>query len=421
MNPGKINTLIISANFFPIEGGIQTYMYQLAKYWECGDSSVLCFREKDEPLSQNKPFCIKRIPKLRVPYTRGIIEIVSFLIKAKKTSLLFKFLFFLLINRDLSKSIGRMLSQSSIFFDSSSPDQWVIQCSRPVLMGVVGLAVKIRFGHPYVVYIHGSELLTQSKRFNRKKLFGLVMSHADLVIANSNYTRSEANKICRITDIKVINLGAELDVFYPEKKKMTIMQKYKIAPNSKILLTIGHLVPRKGHDNVIRSLPEILDKHPEVYYLIVGQGPDKDRLTKIAKELKVLSNVRFCGFIPNEELRDYFNVCDIFVMPNREEHRDVEGFGIVFLEANACKKPVIGGNSGGVPDAIEDGKTGFLVDPYNIVDIKDKLMFLIENPDIANEMGENGFKKVIEKSNWQSVCQSINKLIFQCLNAKSSS
>ena len=112
------------------------------------------------------------------------------------------------------------------------------------------------------------------------------------------------------------------------------------------------------HDKIIEALPAILEQVPDVVYLIVGTGREEERLRVYAQEKGVADRVIFAGHVPDEELPAYYNAADVFIMPNREEGTNVEGFGIVFLEANACGIPVIGGRSGGTVDAIADGLFG---------------------------------------------------------------
>ena len=117
---------------------------------------------------------------------------------------------------------------------------------------------------------------------------------------------------------------------------------------------------------VLKALPKVLEKFPNLTYLIGGRGEYQKELEKIVFEKNLSKNVRFIGFIQDDEINNIMNACDVFVMPNREEKGNVEGYGIVFMDANACGKPVVGGRSGGVNDDIIDGKNGVLVDTYSI-------------------------------------------------------
>ena len=119
--------------------------------------------------------------------------------------------------------------------------------------------------------------------------------------------------------------------------------------------------------------------------------------------------VHFCGYIPPEELPLYYSLCDVYIMPSRElrDRGDTEGFGITYLEANACEKPVVGGRSGGVEDAIVDGVTGFLVDPLNSEDIADALIRLLGNPELSAKMGRQGRSRILEGYTWHRITENM--------------
>lgn len=184
--------------------------------------------------------------------------------------------------------------------------------------------------------------------------------------------------------------------------------KHKIPSDSKILLTISHLVKRKGHDLVIRALSNIVKEQPDIYYIIVGRGPEEERLRKLSIQLGVDNRVVFAGFVPQSELNDYMNACDIFVMPNRNEEGDVEGYGIVFIEANACKKAVIAGNSGGAVDAVIDGETGFLIDSLSEEHLRTTIMKLINDEELCKKIGEQGYNRAVNQLNWGIITNKIN-------------
>ena len=131
----------------------------------------------------------------------------------------------------------------------------------------------------------------------------------------------------------------------------------------------------KGHDRVIRTLPRVLDRHPDTIYLIVGDGDDRPRLESLAVECGVTKNVQFTGSVPPEELPDYFRLADVLVMPSAGE-----GFGIVFLEAMATGICVIGGSQDGSRDALCDGALGILVDPENGKELASAILAALDNP-----------------------------------------
>lgn len=160
------------------------------------------------------------------------------------------------------------------------------------------------------------------------------------------------------------------------------------------LLSVGRLIKRKGQDEVLKSLPRVLEKHPQVRYSIIGTGPEYGNLCKLIKELDLESSVNILHDVADSELAFHYRSSDLFVLPTKHlDHIDVEGFGIVFLEAGSYRIPSIGGRSGGVVDAIEDNKTGFLINPYDSCELSDKICELISNDTLRKKMGNESYNK----------------------------
>ena len=162
---------------------------------------------------------------------------------------------------------------------------------------------------------------------------------------------------------------------------------------------------------VIKALPKIIQEIPNVKYIIGGAGKNKERLFALVDELNLKSKVIFAGYIHDDVLNDYINACDVFIMPNRKEDFDIEGFGIVFLEANACKKAVIAGDSGGAIDAVIHKETGYLVDPLSTDDISEKVIKLLSDDKLRNDIAKTGYERVCTELNWSKVIEKIEKTI----------
>jgi phosphatidylinositol alpha-1,6-mannosyltransferase len=173
---------------------------------------------------------------------------------------------------------------------------------------------------------------------------------------------------------------------------------------------------------VIRALPRVLRTIPDTTYLIVGDGPCRRDLEKQARELGVAERVVFAGQVCDAELPDYYALSDVFIMASREQAEDctVEGFGIVYLEANACGKPVIGGRSGGVPDAVQDGETGLLVDPHSPEEVARALMNLLTDRTRAARMGKVGRARVVQEFSWSRMAEQIYQVLCSSRGAVSS-
>jgi phosphatidylinositol alpha-1,6-mannosyltransferase len=227
------------------------------------------------------------------------------------------------------------------------------------------------------------------------------------VFANSRFTKKLLIQAGADADkIDIIHPGCDVERFRPldttiEFRRHLLGQRYR----DQVILTVGNLVSRKGHDMVIRALSKLRDRLPNVTYLIVGDGPYRDQIEKVSKDVGVRDHVVFAGQIPSEDLPHVYAISDVFAMPSRDQSEacDVEGFGLVFLEANACGKPVIGGRCGGMPDAIVDGVTGFLVNPEDPEDIAIALRRLLTDSNLANRLGRQGYSRVVRDFTWPQV------------------
>ena len=206
----------------------------------------------------------------------------------------------------------------------------------------------------------------------------------------------------------------DLDKFNLKHKNQEIVDNLKLERN-KVILTVGRLVKRKGVDIVITSLPRVLEKVPNAIYLVVGEGPDRRNLEKLAEELNLRGKVIFTGFVSDADLPKYYTVCDVFIMTSRDINGDIEGFGIVFLEANACAKPVIGGKSGGMYDAVEDGISGILVDPTSVDEISQTVIMLLTDEEIAMRMGKQGRDRVEREFSYLTIAEKIALIFKDCL------
>jgi len=172
------------------------------------------------------------------------------------------------------------------------------------------------------------------------------------------------------------------------------------------------LVERKGHDMVLRALPQILEKVPNLIYLIVGDGQNKKNLLKLRSRLKLDQNVIFTGYLSDNELPALYQASSALIMPARQgPEGDIEGFGLVFLEANSHGLPVIAGNTGGQTEAVVDGSTGLIVDSLSTSQIAQAVIKLITDQKLARRLGEQGKKRVQEEFNWDNETRKIEKLL----------
>jgi len=218
-----------------------------------------------------------------------------------------------------------------------------------------------------------------------------------------DFTRKEISRALSqkaIASMVKIAPGIDTEHFAPQSTAFELRQSLGLA-DKKVIVSVGRLVHRKGQDSLISALPEILKDHPDAHILMVGQGPYRQELEKLAAKLAVEGSITFIGRIQYADLPRYICVGDIFAMPSRSRLAglEVEGLGIVYLEASACGLPVIAGKSGGAPDAVIDGETGITVDGRTPSEIAKIAISLFDNPVKAQAMGARGREWI--NSNWR--------------------
>jgi phosphatidylinositol alpha-1,6-mannosyltransferase len=286
--------------------------------------------------------------------------------------------------------------------------------------GYLGLQLQRWFKLPFIVYAHGNEILAAIDSVWDKPR--LALKKAACVLANSNYTAGLLQRAGVAPEaITILPLGCDIDRFRPRTPNLQLRRKVLgDRAQGPVILTVGGLVERKGQDMVIRSLPAVCQRVPDATYLIVGAGPFKERLDKLAAELGVRDRVIFAGSVPDEELPDFYAMCDVFAMPSRARlaSHDVEGFGLVFLEANACAKPVVAGRSGGIEDAVVDGFTGLVVDPSDVRDVSQALIRLLTDSELRGRLGQQGRNRVEKQHTWSFLGARVGDILERAGNTR---
>jgi phosphatidylinositol alpha-1,6-mannosyltransferase len=213
---------------------------------------------------------------------------------------------------------------------------------------------------------------------------------------------------------KLVKIAPGIDVnhFSPSEIDLKLIEKYRLQ-NRRVIVSVGRLVHRKGQDKLIEAMPEVLKRYPDAVLLLVGQGPIKSMLEKLIRHHGLENHVIFTGRIQFADLPKYIQLGEIFAMPSRDRFfgLEVEGLGIVYLEASACGVPVIVGKSGGAPDAVIENKTGLTVDGTNPTDIAEAVCKLLSDTKLAKQMGDEGRKWVVENWRWEIWSDKFNNLL----------
>jgi phosphatidylinositol alpha-1,6-mannosyltransferase len=189
--------------------------------------------------------------------------------------------------------------------------------------------------------------------------------------------------------VLLIENGVDLALFHPQAPPRSFVERHGLE-GCQVLLTVTRLVPRKGVDKVLEAMPAVARLFPHARYLIVGDGPQRSELEEVAGKLGVADRVTFVGAVPHDETVNFYRCADLVLLPNREEKGDADGLPLVFLEASACAKPVIGGKAGGTAEVIHDGENGFVVDGCDVRAIEAAIGRLLDSEVLRAAMGQKG-------------------------------
>jgi phosphatidylinositol alpha-1,6-mannosyltransferase len=277
-----------------------------------------------------------------------------------------------------------------------------IECGQSLPLGLIALCFKKTLGVPYLVWAYGNDILKPQRYPFLKGLLHVILSNADALVAVSQSTKRTIVQLGLDPEkITVIHPSVDTRRFHPQNDSSVVVARHHLQ-GRRVILTIARLVERKGIDMVIGAMPRIIEAIPDVVYLVGGTGPYRVKLERLVEELELDGRVIFAGYVADEELPCYYCACDVFVLVSRtlEAKGEMEGFGIVYLEAGACGKPVIGGRGGGASEAVQDGVTGLLVDPSDVAEVADAIVRVLEDEELARRLGENGRKKAMQQPNW---------------------
>jgi phosphatidylinositol alpha-1,6-mannosyltransferase len=297
-------------------------------------------------------------------------------------------------------SVAVFCAKSLTLVFREKPD--LVYFSHPYPTALIGLATRM-FGRPYVVHTHGNELRRQ-RSFLTDWLRRLVMRKAFRVVCTSNWGK---DLVCKmgIDPGRAVVINPKID---PQKFEtppgLDSFKPREGLDQKTVILTVGHLIPDKGQHLVIRALPEIIHRFPNVQYVCAGAGPDAAKLQRLAEELAVADHVAFPG---NRDIVSFYHACDIFVLPSM-----FESFGVVYIEAGACSKPVIGTRAGGIPDAVADGETGLLVEAGDVRAIQLALNKLLQDAALRDRLGRQGYARVMCSFTSDRLAHELQEHIF---------
>jgi phosphatidylinositol alpha-1,6-mannosyltransferase len=371
-------TLIVTNDFPPRQGGIQSFVHELALRLDPDRLTVYAPKwDGAAAFDAAQPFEVIRHP-------------TSLMIGGPSV-------------RRRAAELARSRNAEVVIFGASAP----LGLITPVLRKAgVRRAIAITHGHEA-----GWAALPVARQLLRR-----IGDETDVMTYLGEYFRVRvAGALSPRAAARMARLhpGVDVGTFHPDQAARRVIRDRHGLGDRPVVVCVSRLVARKGQDTLLRAWPAVIEKIPDAALLITGRGPYAQTLRQLAEQGGVASSVIFTGPVPQDELPAHYAAGDVFSMPCRTRRGglDVEGLGIVYLEASATGLPVVGGDSGGAPDAIIEGETGYVVGGRDVKALSDRLIALLQDPAGARAMGEKGRAWVERDWNWDAIANRLRTLI----------
>ncbi|MFD5742548.1 glycosyltransferase family 4 protein [Streptomyces massasporeus] len=377
-------TLIVTNDFPPRPGGIQAFLHNMALRLDPQQLVVYASTWKRTPEG--------------VEATRAFDTEQPFTVVRDRTTML------LPTPGATRRAVGLLREHgcASVWFGAAAP------------LGLMAPALRGAGAERLVATTHGHEA-GWAQLPAARQLLRRIGDATDTITYLGEYTRSRiAPALTPGAAARMAQLppGVDEKTFHPGSGGDEVRARLGLTDRP-VVVCVSRLVRRKGQDTLIRALPRILAAEPDTVLLIVGGGPYEKDLRRLAHETGVSSAVRFTGAVPWSELPAHYGAGDVFAMPCRTRRGglDVEGLGIVYLEASATGLPVVAGDSGGAPDAVLDGETGWVVKGGSPEEAADRITVLLGDAELRRRMGERGREWVEEKWRWDLLAEHLKNLL----------
>lgn len=355
--------LLVTSSFLPGRGGIESYLARLCDELAPALAVLAPARRDRAALPSDLPYATVGHPgRMLVPGRRTAGAIVA---------------------------AARDLACDRVLFGTP----WPVALTGPA----VG-----RAGLRYAVIIHGAELTVPAALPGIRTALGRALAGADLLLPVSRYTEDAARALLAraalaVPEIEVLRARVDLDRFRPGVPTGDLRRRLRLAPHDRVVLCFGRLVPRKGVDRLLAAVARLA--RPEVVAVVAGTGPEKGKLERLAARLGI--RVRFAGRVPEGDAPAMYALADVFALAvaDRWFGLEIEGLGVVLLEAAAAGVPCVTGRSGGTDEAVVDGVTGYVVNGRDPAALADRIAALLDDPERARAMGAAGRAHVSERFN----------------------
>ncbi|MFV2083177.1 glycosyltransferase family 4 protein [Micromonospora sp. LOL_021] len=369
-------TLLVTNDFPPRPGGIQSFVHNLALR-QPAQTIVVYASSYDgaERFDADQPFEVVRNPTGMLLPTPAV---------ARQTA-----------------ALARARSCDTVWFGAAAP------------LGLLAGGLRRRAGISRAVALtHGHEVGWAALPGARSMLRRIARA-SDVVTYLGEYTRVRLDRaVGGLTELRRLAPGVDTDAYHPGVDGGEVRRRHRLSDRP-VVVCVSRLVPRKGQDTLIRAWPLVRRRVPGAALLIVGGGPDRSRLQRLARRAGVADDVTFTGAVPWAELPAHYAAGDVYAMPCRTRRGglDVEGLGIVYLEGSATGLPVVAGSSGGAPDAVRDGETGYVVNGRDPSQLADRLVGLLTDRELARRMGAAGRAWVEREWRWDTQAQRMASLL----------
>lgn len=369
-------TLLLTNDFPPRPGGIQSFVHNLAVRQAPGSIVVYASTWRGAAaFDAEQPFEVVREPTGVLLPTRQV---------ARRAA-----------------EVARSHGCDTVWFGAAAP------------LGLLAAGLRRRTGVVRAVaQTHGHEVGWAGLPGARTALRRIARD-VDVVTYLGDYSRVRlAKAIDGLTDLRRLAPGVDVAAYHPGVNGGEVRARHGLTDRP-VVVCVSRLVPRKGQDALIRALPAIRRRVPDAALLVVGGGPHRATLERLARDAGVAAHVVFTGSVPWPDLPTHYAAGDVYAMPCRTRHAglDVEGLGIVYLEASATGLPVVAGDSGGAPDAVREGETGYVVDGRDLAALADRVSTLLADPALARRMGAGGRRWVEQEWRWETQAQRMAALL----------
>lgn len=282
-----------------------------------------------------------------------------------------------------------------------------IHCGRVIHEGVIAWLLKLSTGVPFKCFVHGEDVETAATSREQSLLVKQVCNNAEKLICNSQNSLNlvESLGFASAHKCEILNPGVDKDIFKPASHDSQFLEKYNWKDKT-VLLTVGRLQQRKGQDYLIKAMPELLKTHPDLHYAVVGRGECEEELRALIKKLGVDESVSIYTDFSDDELVKAYQQCNFFILPNRTIGNDIEGFGMVLVEAQACGKYVFAGDSGGTKETMLVPDTGRIIDCSSPDKIASSLDVLLHHESDAALCREHA----IDNFSWEQHVEKARKI-----------